>query len=209
MEELNSIVQIIALTMGVAWASGINLYAALLVLGVLGASGNMVLPPGLQLLTSPLVLSASGFMFIVEFIADKTPGVDTGWDALHSFIRIPAGAVLAATAVGEVDPAFSLAAAIIGGSLTAVSHVTKAGTRVLINASPEPFSNWFASLTEDAAVIGGLLLALYHPWVFLFLLFVFLLMAAWLLPRVISGIRHLFSFAGRLFRRSDSSSPAG
>ncbi|MCW8950081.1 MAG: DUF4126 domain-containing protein, partial [Sedimenticola sp.] len=144
-------VQLISLTLGVAWASGINLYAAVLVLGYLGITGDIILPPGLELLTNPLVLSAAGFMYMVEFFADKTPGVDTGWDVLHTFIRIPAGAVLAAgMAQGlEVSQAAEFAALLIGGGLAATTHFTKTGTRVLINTSPEPFSNWTASITED------------------------------------------------------------
>ena len=104
------IVETIALTMGVAWASGINLYAAVAVLGILGATGNMILPQDLEVLSDPLVIGAACFMYFVEFFADKTPGVDSGWDAIHTFIRIPAGAVLAAAAVGQMDPAVVLAA---------------------------------------------------------------------------------------------------
>ena len=127
------IAQTIALTMGVAWASGINLYAAILMLGVMGATGNMALPADLQILTDPMVMGAAGFMYFVEFFTDKVPGVDTAWDGLSTFIRIPAGAILAAGVMGDVGPAAQLAAAIAGGTLTAGTHATKAGTRVLIN----------------------------------------------------------------------------
>ena len=147
MENFTHIVQTISATLGVAWASGINLYAALLVIGLLGATGSIALPEHLQLLSHPLVLAAAGFMYLVEFIADKIPGVDSTWDAIHTFIRIPAGAVLAAGMAGSVDPAISLAAAVVGGGLAAGTHATKAGTRVLINTSPEPFSNWTASVS--------------------------------------------------------------
>ena len=92
MEQLDQIATVIALSMGVAWASGINLYAAILVLGLLGSTGNMVLPANLQILTNPLILFAAGAMYLVEFAADKVPGVDNSWDTLHTFIRIPAGA---------------------------------------------------------------------------------------------------------------------
>jgi len=132
------ITQTIALTMGVAWASGINLYAAMLMLGYMGASGNIELPPDLQVLSDPLVMVAAGAMYGIEFFTDKIPGVDTGWDALSTFIRIPAGAILAAGAVGDVGAGAQLAAAIAGGTLATGSHVTKTGTRVLINTSPEP-----------------------------------------------------------------------
>jgi hypothetical protein len=193
-------VHAIALSMGAGWASGINLYAAVLMLGLLHSTGNIDLPPDLQGVASPLVLIAAGFMYCVEFFADKVPGVDTGWDALHSFIRIPAGAVLAAAAVGDVSPAAELAAGLIGGGLAAASHATKAGTRVLINTSPEPFTNWAASLLEDVAVLAGLWAALHHPWVFLALLVAFVALAAWLLPRLWRAIRAVVSRAARLFR---------
>nr|MCU0936451.1 DUF4126 domain-containing protein [Gammaproteobacteria bacterium] len=115
-------VELIALSMGAAWASGLNLYAAVFVLGFLGSTGNIQLPPELQVLTNPLLMVAAGFMYVVEFFADKTPGVDTGWDALNTFIRIPAGAVLAAGAVGEVGPAAQMAAALVGGGISAATH---------------------------------------------------------------------------------------
>jgi len=192
-------IHIIALSMGAAWASGINLYAAVFMLGYLGASGDIVLPPDLQVLSDPLVLLAAGLMYCVEFFADKTPGVDTAWDAIHSFVRIPAGAMLAAGAVAEVGPAAELAAALVGGTLAASSHVTKAGSRVLINTSPEPFTNWTASIAEDLAVIGGLWVALNHPWLFLVALVLFILLMAWLLPKLWRGIKALFNRIARLF----------
>ena len=157
------ILETIALSMGIAWASGINLYAAIGTLGILGATGNMVLPEELQILQDPAVIAAAGFMYCVEFFADKVPGVDNTWDALHSFIRIPAGAVLAAMAVGHVSPAAELSALIIGGGLAATSHCLKSGGRVLINASPEPFSNWVASIGEDVLVIAGITAAVFAP----------------------------------------------
>jgi len=208
---MDPIVQTIALTMGVAWASGINLYAAIFMLGYLGMTGDITLPPDLQVLSDPLVLFAAGFMYCVEFFADKTPGVDTGWDAIHSFIRIPAGAVLAAGAVGDVSQAAQIAAGLVGGTLAATSHATKAGSRVLINTSPEPFSNWAASIGEDIAVIAGLWTALHHPWLFIVLLVLFILLVAWLLPRIWRGIRRVFAFLGRLLgmRREPEPPPAG
>ncbi|MEM7099442.1 MAG: DUF4126 domain-containing protein [Pseudomonadota bacterium] len=184
MEEYQSVVQIIALTMGVAWASGINLYATIAVLGLSGASGYIDLPENLHVVQDPLVILAACFMYCVEFFADKTPGVDTGWDALHTFIRIPAGALLAAGAVGEVEPALAVAAGLVGGGITAATHTAKAGTRVLINTSPEPFSNWAASFAEDIAVFAGLWVALNHPLVFAIGFVFFMLVLAWLLPKV-------------------------
>jgi len=194
MEQYQHIVNVIAMAMGVAWASGINLYATLLTLGVLGITGHMTLPPDLQILSDPLVIAAAALMFMVEFVADKMPGVDTGWDGIHTFIRIPAGALLAAGAIGQVDPALSLAAAIVGGAIAAGSHVTKAGTRVLVNASPEPFSNWVLSIGEDLLVVGGLWTALQHPWLFLGMLALFVLLMIWLLPKLWRGIKKVFGY---------------
>ena len=198
----------IALTTAVGWGSGINLYATVFMLGLLSQTGHLALPPDLQILADPLVMAAAGLMYCVEFFADKTPGVDTGWDAIHTFIRIPAGAALAMGAVGEVDPAVQVAALLLGGSLAATSHAAKAGTRVLINTSPEPFSNWTASITEDLAVIGAMWAALNHPWLFLTALGLFLLLMVWLLPKLWRGIKRLFAAIGRLFSRRGSQVPA-
>ncbi|MDQ6997007.1 MAG: DUF4126 domain-containing protein [Mariprofundus sp.] len=192
MEQLDQVTSILALTMGVAWASGINLYAAILMLGMMGVTGNVDLPPGLEILQDPMVLFAAGTMYVVEFFADKIPGVDSTWDVLHTFVRIPAGAMLAAGAVGDVTPALSLAAGLMGGGLAASTHVTKAGSRALINTSPEPFSNWTASIAEDVAVIGGLWAALNHPTLFVAFMIVFILMMIWLLPKLWRGIKTVF-----------------
>lgn len=201
MDSYHELIRTIALTLGVGWASGINLYAALLVLGIAGATGDLALPPDLQVLANPLVIGAAGLMYAAEFFADKTPGVDSGWDALHTFIRIPAGALLAAGAVGDVTPALQIAAGILGGGLATASHVTKAGTRLLINTSPEPFSNWTASVAEDVAVFGGLWAALNQPWLFISLLVAFLVLVAWLLPRVFRALRKVGGGLRRLFGR--------
>ncbi|EEF78821.1 DUF4126 domain-containing protein [Methylophaga thiooxydans] len=177
-------VNIIALSMGAAWASGINLYATIFMLGYMGMTGNITLPDELQMLSNPMVMAAAGFMYCVEFFADKIPGIDSGWDSIHTFIRIPAGAMLAASAVGDVTPAVELSAALLGGSLAAGSHATKAGSRLLINTSPEPVSNWGASIGEDLLVIGGLWAALNHPVLFLIALVFFIVLMIWLLPRL-------------------------
>jgi hypothetical protein len=189
-------VNIIALSMGAAWASGINLYATVFMLGYMGMTGNIVLPEQLDILSDPLVMTAAGFMYCVEFFADKVPGVDTGWDTLHSFIRIPAGAMLAAGAVGDVTPAVELSAALLGGSLAAGSHATKAGSRLLINTSPEPVSNWAASIGEDLLVIGGLWTALHHPVLFLIALLAFIVLMIWLLPRLWRLLKSVFRRIG-------------
>ncbi|MCX7066865.1 MAG: DUF4126 domain-containing protein [Methylococcales bacterium] len=200
MDALNHISTTLALTMGLAWASGINLYATLLTLGLLATTGNIQLPPDLQIVANPLVITAAGFMYCVEFFADKIPGVDSGWDAIHTFIRIPAGAMLAAGAVGTLDPSVELAAAILGGSMAAGSHVTKAGTRVLINTSPEPFTNWIASVTEDVMVVTGVWSCINHPALFLVGLAVFIVLMILLLPKIWAGIKKVFGFIINLFR---------
>jgi len=201
---LEDVSQTLALSLGAGWASGINLYAAILVLGFLGATGRMDLPEGMDVLADPLVMLAAGVMYVVEFFADKIPGVDTAWDSLHTFIRIPAGAILAAGAVGDVGAGTELAAALLGGGMAAASHAAKAGTRVLINSSPEPFSNWTASIAEDIGVVAGLLIALNHPVLFLFLLAVFLLLLVWLLPKLWRGVKRVFGVIARFFRGSKS-----
>ena len=202
-------VQLIALTMGLAWASGINLYAAIAMLGILGATGSMDLPPGLVVLQHPGVIMAAVFMYCVEFFADKVPGVDTGWDTLHTFIRIPAAAILAASAVGHVDPAITLMAGILGGALAATSHTLKAGTRVLINASPEPFSNIGLSVAEDTLVLAGLAGAVYHPVWFLVFLALFIAAAIWLLPKIWRGVKFLFARIRAAFRGGPQPEPPG
>ncbi len=201
MESFDQIIKTISLSMGAAWASGINLYATVFVLGILGATDNLVLPQGLEILSDPAVLWASGFMYCVEFFADKTPGVDTGWDAIHTFIRIPAGVMIAAGAVGDVNTSLALAAGILGGGLATGSHLTKSGSRLLINTSPEPFSNWIASVLEDVAVIGGVLAALHYPILFLILLIGFICLVVWLLPKIWRGIKMLFAKIKSFFNK--------
>lgn len=201
------IAETIALSMGAAWGSGINLYAAIFTLGFLHVTDKIALPPDLVILGDPLVMAAAGLMYLVEFFADKIPGVDTLWDGIHSFIRIPAGAILAAGAVGELGAGAELAALLVGGSLAAATHATKAGTRAVVNASPEPFSNWALSIGEDIAVFAGVWAALQHPWIFLALLVVFILFMAWLLPKIWRGIKKVFRW---LFRSqaAEEQSPA-
>lgn len=201
MDPYQSVIATIALTMGTAWASGINLYATIGMLGILGATGNIVLPETLVVLQDPLVIMAAAVMYCVEFFADKTPGVDTGWDVIHSFIRIPAGVILSAAAVGDVTPALSVTAGILGGTVTATSHMVKAGSRVLINSSPEPFTNWTASVAEDVAVVGGLWAALNYPLVFLAGFILFLCLAIWLLPQIWRGIKFLFGKIKAIFNK--------
>jgi hypothetical protein len=183
----------LAIAAALAWGSGLRAYAVVFALGLAGAMGWLDLPQHLRLLQHPLVLGASGLMSAVEFFADKLPWLDSVWDAAHSFIRIPAGAALAGAVFGDSGAATALAAAILGGTLAAGVHFAKAGTRAAINTSPEPLSNWTASLTEDALVPAGLWLAIAHPLAFFVLLALFLLGAVLLLRFIWHGLRRLFA----------------
>ena len=184
--------QLVAMAAALGWASGIRLYAVLFIVGGLGYLGWVPLPGGLSVLTHPFVLAASGFMFAVEFFADKIPGVDTVWDAIQTFVRIPAGAALAASVFGDGSAAAALAAAILGGTLAAGSHFTKAGSRMAINTSPEPFSNWAASFGEDLAVGVVLWLAWEHPYVALAVLLLLVLLMIWLVPKIVRLVGRMF-----------------
>jgi len=183
----------IAIAAALAWGSGLRAYAVIFALGLAGAAGWLELPPHLQLLQHPIVLGASGLMTAVEFFADKLPWLDSLWDAVHSFIRIPAGAALAAAVFGDADSAVTLAAAILGGTLSAGVHFAKAGTRAAINTSPEPFSNWTASLAEDAMVPLGLWLAFAHPVLFFLLLGLFTIAVVMLLRLIWRGLQRLLA----------------
>jgi len=187
-----------ALAAGMSWASGFRLYLAVLTAGVLARLGWLHLPPGLQPLESWWVIGVAAVLALAEFVADKIPGFDSVWDGIQTFVRIPAGAILAAAAFGQLDPQWVVVAGLIGGTLAGTAHAAKAGTRALINVSPEPFSNWVASFTEDVAATGSLLLAFFLPVLFLVLLVVFLVIAAWLLPKLWRGVRRLHaSLRGR------------
>ncbi len=187
------VIQNIALAAGLAWASGIRLYAALFLTGMLAKFGAIEVPESLHFLTHPAVHAASGTMFVAEFLADKIPGFDTLWDAIHTFIRIPAGAMLAAGSMGSMDPAYMAAAAIVGGMIASTSHATKASGRALINTSPEPFSNWGASLAEDVITPAGLAIAFKFPLLFLALLAVFLIVAIILIRTLAKAVRNLLA----------------
>src|SRR5207248_9155715 len=183
----------LAIAAALAWGAGLRAYAVIFAVGLAGALGWVELPGHLEVLQHPVVLAASGLMTLVEFAADKLPWLDSMWDAVHSFIRIPAGAALAAMAFGDSSSAVMVAAAILGGSLAAAMHAAKAGARAAINLSPEPFSNWAASLSEDALVPIGLWLAITHPLVFFALLAVCLVAAVLLVRLLWTGVRRLTS----------------
>ena len=187
-------IQTIALSAGLAWASGLRLYLVVFLAGVLSYFGYLQLPTSLAMLQNPLVIGVAGLMAFAELIADKIPAFDSLWDSFQTFIRIPAGALLAAFAMGDVDPAWTLAAGLIGGSITAGTHFAKAGSRLAINTSPEPFSNWLASFGEEGMLLAGLWTMLASPAIFLGLLAVFLVIAGFMLFK-------LWGFVGRLVRR--------
>src|ERR1700761_5500012 len=175
----------LSLAAGLSWGSGLRLYLAVLLAGVFARLGLVHLPDTLSALSSPWVIGVAGVLTVTEFLADKIPAFDSLWDAVHTFIRIPAGAVLAVGAFGHADPAMLTIAALAGGTLAGAAHLAKAGTRALINLSPEPFSNWVASTTEDLGALIGITLALFVPVLFLFLIVAFLLFAGWALPRLV------------------------
>jgi len=176
--------QALSLAMGTAWTSGINLYATVAALGIAGRAEMIKLPADLQVLMHPAVIAVACIMYVIEFFADKVPYVDSGWDVLHTFIRVPAGAILAARSLGDMNPALELVALLGGGAIALAAHGTKATARLAINASPEPFSNWFASVTEDLAVLGGIWMIFNHPVLMLILVLSFLALVAWLAPKL-------------------------
>lgn len=178
------VIETLSLAMGTAWTSGINLYATVAVLGIAGRAEMIQLPPGLHVLMDPVVIAVACVMYVIEFFADKVPYVDSAWDTLHTFIRVPAGAILAARSLGPMNPALEFAAILAGGTIALAAHGTKATTRLAINVSPEPFSNWFASVGEDLAVVGALWLTFNHPIVMILLVAAFLALAVWLIPKL-------------------------
>ena len=191
--------QLVALAGAVGWASGIRLYLVLLLTGLAGYMGWMQLPQGLHLLANPVVLGASGFMVFVEFFADKIPGLDSLWDVVHTVIRIPAGAALAAGVFSADSAAMSLVAALVGGTLAGTSFAAKATSRAAINTSPEPFSNIGTSLVEDSLVPAGLWLAVAHPFVFMPLLVVVLVFSIWVIRLCWRFLTQLFARVARIF----------
>jgi hypothetical protein len=197
------VLQNVALASLLAWASGIRLYLVIFAVGLAGYLGYIELPPGLKVLQHPWVIGTAGFMLSVEFLVDKVPALDSAWDAIHTFVRIPAGALLAAGATGDTLSALTIAAGLLGGTITAGTHLTKAGGRALINTSPEPFSNWGASLTEDVVVLGGIWFAFQHPFAFLATLALFIVSMIWLLPKLWRGIKAVF----RVLRRASGDTP--
>lgn len=183
--------QAVAIFSLVSWASGLRLYLVVFALGLAANLGYLDLPPGLHVLRHPWVIGAAGVMLALEFLADKVPWLDSVWDQAHTFIRIPVGALLAAGAAGDSVNALTVAAGLLGGTITAGTHFAKAGTRIAANTSPEPVTNWAASFTEDALVLGGTWLAVAHPVAFLVCFALFLALLVWLLPKLWRAIAAL------------------
>lgn len=178
--------------MGSAWLSGINLYATVVTLGLLQRFHLVKLPGGLDALQHGWILGIAGLLFVVEFAADKIPAVDSVWDAIHTFIRIPAGAVMAASAFAHFDPSVRLIALLAGGGVALSSHGTKAATRLAANTSPEPFSNIALSLVEDAIAVSASALMAFHPVVILSVVAVFVVFAVWFTRKIVRAVRGLF-----------------
>ncbi len=197
--------QLFAIAAALGWASGLRLYSVVFLTGMAGFLGWVDLPAGLKLLQSPVMLGASGLMLFVEFFADKIPGVDSLWDAIHTVVRIPAGAALAAAVFGADHESWAMAAALMGGTLAATSHIAKATTRAAINTSPEPFSNIGMSLLGDSAVPAALWLSWTHPAVFaiaLLLMLAVMVATIWVLSKFLRGL------VRRVLRRADTAPQA-
>lgn len=195
-----NLTQILGLALGSAWTSGINLYATVAVLGLLERYGFAHLPGDLHALANPWIIAVALALYVVEFCADKIPYIDTVWDAVHTFIRVPAGAVLAYGATAHLDPTLRTVALLVGGGLALSTHGTKASLRAATNLSPEPFTNWILSLAEDALVIGASLVAAFHPLVILCVILVFTIAILWLLPKIFRRLRRLISRAADILR---------
>ena len=190
----------LSLALGSAWTSGINLYATVTVLGLLQKFVSVKLPGGLEVLDNWWIIGIAGGLYVVEFFADKFPYVDSIWDVVHTFIRVPAGAVMAWAAVSDMDPAVVIPATLIGGGLALSSHGTKATARIAANLSPEPVTKTVLSLTEDAIAIVGVVLAVFLPIVIAIVLVVFLIFFFWFFPKILRAIRRLFSAIAAFFR---------
>jgi len=190
----------LSLALGTAWTSGINLYATVSVLGLLQKFALTKLPGGLDVLDNWWIIGVAGFLYLVEFFADKIPYVDSVWDVVHTFIRVPAGAVVAYAATNEMDAGVGVIATLVGGGLAFSSHGTKAALRAGANLSPEPVSNWALSIVEDVIAFAGSLLAVFAPILIAIVLLVFAVFFAWFAPKVFRAVRKLFNGIRALFR---------
>ncbi|PPC86951.1 MAG: hypothetical protein CTY37_04710 [Methylotenera sp.] len=194
------IISNLALAGGLSWASGLRVYLTVFMVGALARYNVIHLPAGLDILSNPIVLVVAGVLCVIEFLADKIPYVDSAWDSIQTFIRIPAGALLAMGAINTSDPVIATITALLGGSLAGATHATKAGSRALINTSPEPVSNIAASFSEEGLLLTGGWLALMHPAVFIGLLLGFIVFMFWLLPKLWRGIKLVLGNVGKVTR---------
>ena len=195
----------LTLALGSAWTSGINLYATVTVLGLLQKFALTKLPGGLDVLDNWWIIGVAGFLYLVEFFADKIPYVDSVWDVVHTFIRVPAGAIVAYAATSEMDAGVYTIAALVGGGFAFSSHGTKAAVRAAANLSPEPVSNWILSIVEDIIAFAGTLLAVFAPIIIAIVLVIFFIFFVWFAPKIFRAIRRIFSairafFAGESFK---------
>jgi hypothetical protein len=197
----------LSLAMGTAWTSGINLYATVAVLGLLQKFGLTSLPGGLSTLDNWWIIGIAAGLYLIEFFADKIPYVDSVWDVVHTFIRVPAGAVVAYAATNQMDPTVYASATLIGGGLALASHGTKTAARIGANLSPEPVSNWILSIGEDVIAFGGTLLAVFAPIVISVILFVFVVLFLWFFPRVIRSFVRVFRWVGSFITGKAYSAP--
>ncbi len=184
----------LGLMLGTSWATGINLYAVVFVLGITNRLGWIDLPQSLDPVSSLVVLVTAGLLYAVEFVADKIPAVDSVWDTIHTFIRPLGGAALAYMAVGDTSPTFQIMAALLGGAVALNSHLTKATSRLALNASPEPVSNWTASLLGDGLVLGLIWLAVAHPVIAIVVVLAFIVLSIWFLSKMVQFVKSIFSF---------------
>jgi Domain of unknown function (DUF4126) len=189
----------LSLALGSAWTSGINLYATVTVLGLLQKFALTKLPGGLDVLDNWWIIGIAGGLYLIEFVADKVPYIDSVWDVVHTFIRVPAGAAVAYAATNDMDTSVFTIATLLGGGLALSSHGTKAALRAGANLSPEPVSNWILSIVEDIIAIGGSILAVFAPVIILIILAIFSVLFIWFAPKVFRAIRRLFSAVRGLF----------
>jgi hypothetical protein len=199
-----SIISTIALAMGASWTSGINLYASVATLGLLARFAHLQLPGELQVLTSWWIIGIASGLYVVEFFADKVPWLDSTWDLIHTFIRVPAGAVLAAAAFGDFDKTVQVIALLLGGGLALSSHGTKAATRAVLNASPEPVTNIIASVVEDIIAVLSIVAAVFVPVLLFVIVAIGLVVSYLVLPRVVRFLRQVFRSVRRVFAPANS-----
>jgi CBS domain containing-hemolysin-like protein len=190
---MNEWLPTLSLALGSAWTSGINLYATVTVLGLLEKFGGTKLPGGLEVLDNWWIIGVAAFLYTIEFFADKIPYVDSVWDVIHTFIRVPAGAIVAYAATNQTDATVSVIATLLGGGLAFSSHGTKAALRAAANVSPEPVSNWVLSIAEDIIAVAGTFLAVFAPVLIAIVLAIFLIFFIWFMPKFLRAVRRLWN----------------